>query len=100
MRLIIDQSLAAGFIPINTWQQRASLTFKPRVAGKEGTVYNNDDKTLFSVLTFAQPECDNVLQPECIAVWGATHYHTRAWQRLIFVKECFIVLKNYASIIL
>ena len=24
-----DKSLAAGFIPINTWQQRASLPFKP-----------------------------------------------------------------------
>ena len=24
-----DKSLAAGFIPINTWQQRASMPFKP-----------------------------------------------------------------------
>ena len=29
MRLIVDQSLATGFIPIKTWQQRASLPFKP-----------------------------------------------------------------------
>ena len=31
MWLIVEQSLAAGFIPINTWQQRASLPFKPSV---------------------------------------------------------------------
>ena len=29
MQLIVDKSLAAGFIPINTWHHRASLTFKP-----------------------------------------------------------------------
>ena len=29
MKLIVDQLLAAGFIPINTWQQRASFPFKP-----------------------------------------------------------------------
>ena len=29
MRLIVDQLLAAGFIPITTWLQRASLPFKP-----------------------------------------------------------------------
>ena len=29
MGLIVDQSLAAGFIPINTQQQLASLPFKP-----------------------------------------------------------------------
>ena len=62
--MIVDQSLAAGFIPINTRQQRASLPFKPGVM--ERTVYNNDDKTFFSVLTFAKPECDNVLQPEVL----------------------------------
>ena len=31
MRLIVDQSLAAGFIAINTLEQRASLPFKPCV---------------------------------------------------------------------
>ena len=47
MRLIVDQSLGAGFIPIYTRQQRASLPFKPdqgylelcsvnACAGKEG----------------------------------------------------------------
>ena len=61
MQLIVDQSLATGFIPINTWQKRASLPFKPGVL--ERKIYNNDDITLFSVLTFAKPECDNVLQP-------------------------------------
>ena len=61
MWLIVDLSLATGFIPIYTQQQRASLPFKPCVL--ERKVYNNDDKTFFSVLTFAKPECDNVLQP-------------------------------------
>ena len=60
MPLIVDQSLAAGFIPINTRQQRASLPKKPDVL--EGKVYNNDDITLFSLLTFAKPWCDNVWQ--------------------------------------
>ena len=61
MRLIVDQSLAAGFIPINTWQQRASLPFKPGVRQRkvynmpfkpgvqERKVYNNDNITFFSV---------------------------------------------------
>ena len=52
MRLSVDQSLAAGFIPINTQQQRASLPFNPGVL--ERKVYNNDDITFFSVLTFAK----------------------------------------------
>ena len=29
MWLIVEQSLAAGFIPIYTWQQRASLPLNP-----------------------------------------------------------------------
>ena len=62
MRLIVDQSLATGFIPINTWQQRASLPFKPSVL--ERKVYNNEDKILFSILTVVKPECDNGLHPE------------------------------------
>ena len=61
MWLICDQSLAAGLIPINAWQQRASLPFKPSVL--ERKIYNNDDKTFFSIKTFAKPSCDNVLQP-------------------------------------
>ena len=47
MQLIVDESLAVGFIPLNTQQQRASLPFKPGVL--ERKVYNNDDKTFFSV---------------------------------------------------
>ena len=62
MRLIIDQSLAVGFIPINTRQQRASLPFKPGVLVRKA--YNNDDITFFSILRFAKPWCDNVLQPK------------------------------------
>ena len=52
MRLIVDLSLAGGFILINAPQQRASLPFKPGVL--ERKVYNNDDITFFSVLTFAR----------------------------------------------
>ena len=59
MPLIVDQSLAAGFIPINTQQQRASLPFMPGVL--ERKVYNNDNITFFSLLTFAKHKCDNVL---------------------------------------
>ena len=29
MQLMVDQSLASGFIAIKTWQQRAALPFKP-----------------------------------------------------------------------
>ena len=42
MRQIVDQSLAVGFIPINTRLQRASLPFKPGVF--ERKLYNNEDK--------------------------------------------------------
>ena len=49
------------FISINIWQQRDSLPFKPDVL--EMKAYNNDNITLFSVLMFAKPKCDNVLQP-------------------------------------
>ena len=62
MRLV--KSLAAGFIPINTWQQRVSLSFKPGVL--ERKVYNSDDITFFSILTFAKPSSDNVLQPSLL----------------------------------
>ena len=43
MQLIVYQSLAAGFISIYTWQQRASLPFKPGGGELERKVYNNDD---------------------------------------------------------
>ena len=60
MWLIVDQSLAAGSIPTNAREQRASLPFKPGVL--ERKVYNNDGISFFSVLSFAKPSCDNVLQ--------------------------------------
>ena len=68
MWLIVCQSLAEGFIPINTWQQRT--LFKPGML--ERKVYNNDDisVTLFSVLKFAKPSCDNVLQPSPLHASG------------------------------
>ena len=63
MQLIVDQSQAAGFIPINTQQQRASLPFKPGGSVLEMKVYNNDNITFFSPLTFVKPSRDIVLQP-------------------------------------
>ena len=54
----IDQSLAVGFITVNARQQRASLPSKPGVV--ERKVYNNDDITIFVVLTFAKTLCGNV----------------------------------------
>ena len=58
MWLIVDQSLAAGFIPIITQQQRASLPFKPGVL--ERKVNNNDGTTFFSVLTFRGSGCNTL----------------------------------------
>ena len=82
MRLIVDKSLSVGCIAINTRQQRASLPSMSSVL--ERKVYNNDDITFFSVLTFAKPECDNVLQPETLrgsgcntSHWGLTNVNTR-----------------------
>ena len=69
MRLIVDQSLAASFIPISTRQQRASLPFKPGVL--ERKVYNNDDITFFFVLKFAK-----------LRGSAATYYHNLARQKL------------------
>ena len=73
MWLIVDQPLALGFSPINT-RQGASLPFKPAVL--ERKVYDNDDITFFSVLTFAKPECDTFCSPNCFAVRAATHIIT------------------------
>ena len=68
MQLLIDQSLAVGFISINTRQERASLPFKHSVLEKK--VYNKDDITFFSILTFTKPMCDNVLQPSPLHGWA------------------------------
>ena len=68
MRLIVDQSLAAGFIPINTWQP--SLPFKPgqgyfelcsvnACAGKKGILQWRYNIPL-RLWTFVKPSCDNV----------------------------------------
>ena len=51
MQLIVDQSPAVGFIPINTWQQRASLPFKPSVLERKS--YEKDDISLFSILAWS-----------------------------------------------
>ena len=48
MRLIVGQSQATGFIPINTRQQRASLPFTPGVL--ERKVYKGCNTLLYSGL--------------------------------------------------
>ena len=86
--LIVDQSLAAGFIPINTRRQRASLPFKPGVL--ERKVYNNDDKTFFSVLTLAKPEC-GVYQPSSISGLGCNTLSHSCLAKVNIRKEYFIL---------
>ena len=70
MRLIVDQSLAVDFIPINTQQQRASLPFKPSVQGRYITLTIIHSFRYFVI----------------------AHYHTQAWQTLIYEKESYILL--------
>ena len=54
----------------------------------ERKVYNNDD--------IDNPRVIMCCSPHRFAVRAATHYHTRAWQTLIYEKECFILLmKTY-----
>ena len=99
MWLIVDQLLAMGFIPINTWQQRASLPFKRGVL--ERKVYNNDDKTFFSVLTFVKPLCDNVLQPkpgrgECCNTSnkGLANVNTCIWKRMFYHRNNYLICSH------
>ena len=86
-----------GFIPINTRQQKASLTFKSSVL--ERKVYNNDGKTFFSVLTFAIPMCDNVLQPESRGSEGhnpLSHEvlaNVNTQERMLYPLIDFIIMK-------
>ena len=54
MQLIIDQSLAAGFIPINKQQQRALLPYKPGGGALERKVYNNNDIMFFFHINICQ----------------------------------------------
>ena len=51
------------------------------------------------MVTFAKPECDNVLQPEPLrfAVRAVTHYHTRAWQTGIYGKELLTLTKKIVT---
>ena len=81
MWLIVDQSLAAGFIPINTQQQRALSTFK-LVGGVLG-------RKVFAARTATHY---HTRAWQTFAIRAATHYHTRAWQMFIQGKECFIIL--------
>ena len=64
MRLIVDQSLAAGFIPINTRQQKAALPFKPGGLVLERKVNNNDGIHSFPYKRLPSPHaimCCNTL---------------------------------------
>ena len=90
MGVIVDQPLAASFIPNNTRQQRASLPFKLGVL--ERKVYNNDDKTFFSVLTFTKPSCDNVLQPSLLCGSGCNTLSHSALANINNKKRVFYPL--------
>ena len=98
MQLIVDQSLAAGFIPFNTRQQRASLPFKPGVL--ERNVYNNDDKTFFSVLAFAMPSCDNVLQPSPLCGSGCNTLSHKGLANVNTPKRMFypLIMSHVSSL--
>ena len=89
MRLIVDQSLATGFISIHTRQQKVSFLFKPGVL--ERKVCNSDDITFFSVLSLSLPSPSVIMccSPHRFVVRTPTHYHSRAWQTLIHRKSVF-----------
>ena len=58
MQLIVDQPLAAASFPLIPGSRGRHCHLSPEV-------YNNDDITFFSVLTFAKPSCDNVILCGC-----------------------------------
>ena len=75
---MVDQSLATGFIAINTRQQRASLPFKPGVLVRK--VYNNDFITFFSMYNVCQALCGsgcNTLSHEGLA-------NINTWKRMFY----------------
>ena len=83
-----------GFIPINTRQQRASLPFRPGqghcLQVKMASLSAMEDITmtiyiLFRVLTFAKPNCDNVLQPSPLRGSGC---NTLSHSGLVNVNQC------------
>ena len=92
MRLFVDQSPAAGFFPIKTRQQRGLLPFKDGVL--ERKVYNNDDKTFISILTFAKPLCDNVLQPSPLFGLGCNTLSHSDFANVIIWKRMFYPLNG------
>ena len=88
MWLIVDQSLAAGFITINTQQQRASLPFKSGVLKRK--VYNNDDKTLFSVLTIAKLRGSGC---NTLSHWGLATVKIQKRMFYPLIKQCFSLIQ-------
>ena len=85
MRLIVDQSLATGFIPINTWQQRTLLPFKPGGGVLERKLYNNDDINMYKHLTSSRIiMCSS---PHRFTIRAATYYHTQLGKGLYTGKN-------------
>ena len=51
---------------------------------------------IFSVLTFAKPECDNVLRPDPQSVEGCNILsHSENSSNVIHGKDCYIVIVIY-----
>ena len=92
----MDQSLAAGFIPVNTLQQRASLPFKPVVLKtnvsqslatgfipmntrqqRASLPFNPGGDMLERKVT--SPSVIMCISINRVAVLAVTHYHTWAW---------------------
>ena len=68
-------------------------------AGIRSTIHmlmHDNDKRFFSVYKrLPSPSVITCCSPNREAVRAATHYHTRAWQTLIYGKECYIVIVIY-----
>ena len=71
------------------------MTFKPSVLEKK--VYNNDNKTFFSILKFAKPECDSVLQPELQSGVGCNTLSHSGLANFIIWKIMFYPLIHSVS---
>ena len=89
MPLIVEQSLAAGFIPVNTQQLKASLPFKP--GDLERKIFNNDDITFYCVLTLAKPSCDNMMRHSPLRDSSCNTLSHSGLANVIHGKECFML---------
>ena len=57
--------------------------------------YNKRINILLGIVTFPKPSMIMCCSPNREAVRAATDYNTRAWQTLIYAKECYIVIVIY-----